>query len=96
MNRRDFLTRALAAVPVIVAGEALLELLAPRRTIVLPPRGGWPTPPSWIEGYNLTFKWAEIEQLTPEEVLARRQQQTYASSTAGHWIYLDQGVLATS
>lgn len=43
MNRRLFLTRALAAIPVVVAGEELLEMLAPRRTIFLPPRDRWST-----------------------------------------------------
>lgn len=41
MNRRQFLTRALASVPVVLAGEQLAELLLPKRTIFLPPRGGW-------------------------------------------------------
>lgn len=41
LTRRQFLTRALAAIPVIAAGEQLAELLLPKRTIFLPPRGGW-------------------------------------------------------
>lgn len=41
MNRRLFLRNAFAAVPVIVAGEQLIELLVPKRTIFLPPRGVW-------------------------------------------------------
>lgn len=41
MNRRQFLTSALASVPVIAAPAALLEALVPKRTIFLPPRGGW-------------------------------------------------------
>lgn len=42
MNRRGFL-RALgtAATVGVVAPAALAELLAPKRTIFLPPRGGW-------------------------------------------------------
>lgn len=41
MNRRGFLG-LLAATPVIAIAPELLELLAPKRTIFLPPRGGWP------------------------------------------------------
>lgn len=103
VNRRQFLTHALAAVPVIVAGEELLELLAPRRTIVLPPRGGWlpslrqawPTTSQfwfdnyYVEGFHFKVEWAQVEHLTPEELLARRQPVT--SALGGHWIYLDQG-----
>lgn len=44
MNRRNFLAHVLAAVPVIVASEQLLELLAPKRTIFLPPWGGYQYP----------------------------------------------------
>lgn len=42
MNRRGFF-RALAvgAVTGVVATPALVELLTPKRTIFLPPRGGW-------------------------------------------------------
>lgn len=42
MNRRHFLRGLIASVPTIVAGEELLELLEPARTIILPPPGGWP------------------------------------------------------
>lgn len=34
-----------------MAGEQLIELLTPKRTIFLPPRGGWPInywPPFWL------------------------------------------------
>jgi hypothetical protein len=40
MNRRNFLG-LLGATPVIATAPALLELLAPTRTIFLPPHGGW-------------------------------------------------------
>jgi len=43
MTRRQFLTRALAAVPVVMATPALIEALTPTRTIFLPPAGGWVT-----------------------------------------------------
>lgn len=41
MNRRGFLRGALGAAVGIVAGAELVEALAPKRTIFLPPRGGW-------------------------------------------------------
>jgi hypothetical protein len=42
ISRRNFLQRlATGAVVGIVAPAALAELLAPKRTIFLPPRGGW-------------------------------------------------------
>jgi hypothetical protein len=60
MNRRQFLIRALAAVPAIAVApalaEELLELLAPRRTIILPPAGGWVTYGSWDELAAITRK----------------------------------------
>ena len=43
LTRRQFLTRALAAVPVVMATPALIEALTPTRTIFLPPAGGWLT-----------------------------------------------------
>jgi len=43
MNRRGFLKHALAAIPAIAVAPAVAEALAPKRTIVLPPAGGWPT-----------------------------------------------------
>jgi len=43
MNRRKFLTTLLLGTPVVLASEQLLELLAPRKTILLPPQGGWPS-----------------------------------------------------
>lgn len=42
MNRRLFL-QSFAAVPVVLATPAIVEALAPKRSIFLPPRGGWPT-----------------------------------------------------
>lgn len=41
MNRRGFLRGALGATVGVVAGAELVEALAPKRTIFLPPRGGW-------------------------------------------------------
>lgn len=42
MDRRSFLRSALAGAAVgIVAGPELIELLAPKRTIFLPPADGW-------------------------------------------------------
>lgn len=41
LSRRSFLRGALGAGVGIVAAPALIELLAPKRTIFLPPRGGW-------------------------------------------------------
>lgn len=48
-SRRNFL-RALAtgAAVGIVAPAALAELLAPKRTIFLPPRGGWRLDSRWL------------------------------------------------
>lgn len=42
VTRRQFLKRALLAVPLIAAPAALAELVAPKRTILLPPKSGWP------------------------------------------------------
>lgn len=44
MNRRGFLRGALGAAVGAIAGAELAEALAPKRTIFLPPRGGWFTP----------------------------------------------------
>lgn len=42
ISRRSFLRNALAgAIVGAVAGPELVELLTPKRTIFLPPRGGW-------------------------------------------------------
>lgn len=41
MNRRQFLKAAIAGLPVLAAPAALLEAIEPKRTIFLPPRGGW-------------------------------------------------------
>lgn len=41
MNRRSFLRGALGAAVGIVASAELIESLTPKRTIFLPPRGGW-------------------------------------------------------
>ena len=42
MNRRGFLRGLLTVgVPAVVAPAALAELLVPKRSIFLPPRGGW-------------------------------------------------------
>ena len=40
MNRRSFMT-GFASVPVLTISAELIELLAPKRAIFLPPRGGW-------------------------------------------------------
>lgn len=46
MNRRGFLRNVLAGAAVgVVATPALAELLTPKRSIFLPPRGGWS---SWV------------------------------------------------
>lgn len=41
MNRRGFLGLLAAAPAAVVLAPDLAEMLAPRRTIFLPPRGGW-------------------------------------------------------
>lgn len=41
MNRRGFLGLLAAAPAAVVLAPDLVELLAPKRTIFLPPRGGW-------------------------------------------------------
>lgn len=41
LSRRAFLRGALSLAPVVIAPPALAELLEPRRTIFLPPAGGW-------------------------------------------------------
>jgi hypothetical protein len=43
MDRRRFLRALAFAVPAIAASEQLLELLQPKKTIFLPPVGGWGT-----------------------------------------------------
>ena len=65
MNRRGFFG-LLASTPVaLVAGAELAELLAPRRTIFLPPRGGW-LPPSW--GMGTFSNVASATDLTEESL----------------------------
>lgn len=60
MNRRGFLRALAVGVPAIVAPAALVELLAPKRTIFLPPRGGWYSP----EVYDIeTAIGAELDAL---------------------------------
>jgi hypothetical protein len=52
MNRRNFLQSLLGgAIVGAVATPALAELLAPKRTIFLPPRGGWGGVPEYLENY---------------------------------------------
>lgn len=41
MNRRGFIRGILNAAPLLVVGDALSEVLAPAKTIFLPPVGGW-------------------------------------------------------
>lgn len=50
MNRRQFLRGATLSVPLVVAPAAVLEALQPKRSIFLPPRGGWFY--SWSERWN--------------------------------------------
>lgn len=50
MKRRDFLKR-LALVPIgAVLTQELCDLLQPKKTIFLPPRGGWPDHGVWLDG----------------------------------------------
>lgn len=85
MNRRRFLTRALASVPVVVAGEQLVELLAPRKTIFLPPRGGW-TAPTIPTGFALHMRRG-IDRVEIGQVL-RIELGTFRGnfSTAGYMV----------
>lgn len=67
MNRRGFL-RALgtAATVGVVAPAALAELLVPKRTIFLPPRGGWLLDKVWYTdevAYIQTAIGAELDKL---------------------------------
>lgn len=58
MNRRQFLTRALVGVPLVLAPVGLVEALAPKRTIFLPPRGGW-----LRHTYTSTIEYAGVDNV---------------------------------
>jgi hypothetical protein len=68
MNRRQFLKRALCAAPLIVAPAGLAELLAPSRTIFLPPRGGWLGP------------YTELAEITRKAFVPQLVVQVYKTS----------------
>lgn len=51
MNRRQLLRGALFGLPLIAAPGALVDLLAPKRTIFLPPKQGWPTGNGYARQY---------------------------------------------
>lgn len=57
MNRRGFL-KQLAFVPIgAVWGDELSELLQPKKTIFLPPRGGWHDHGVWLPGNS---NWTKV------------------------------------
>jgi len=59
MNRRGFLKFVAAALPAATVSAELLEYLAPRPTIFLPPRSGWAMPPHYG---NVSFE--ELQAIT--------------------------------
>ena len=84
MNRRQFLTRALAGIPLLAAPVALLEALEPKRTIFLPPRGGWGGVDSFWSGTleDGAYAWLYV----PEQGVYKRQH--------GGWTYYADSVLS--
>lgn len=82
MNRRQFLARALVAVPVLLAGEELLELLAPKRTIFLPPRVRFDDTKianaSFINGLYADDMMAAFEYALLVHLPPRAMKSTYA------------------
>jgi hypothetical protein len=76
MNRRQFLTRALASIPVVALAPTviaeLLEELAPARTIMLPPAEGWPELTSLEEIARRAFLPKLIKQLYETSPLMRQ------------------------
>lgn len=52
MDRRSFLRGALGAAVGIVAAAPLVEALTPKRTIFLPPRGGWTTNSAPLQSFH--------------------------------------------
>jgi hypothetical protein len=72
MNRRGFL-QALGGLGVgVVAGAELAELLAPTRTIFLPPRGGWHS-----DGRIMAVDWG-IDDTTNVVLYHYQGNQPYA------------------
>jgi hypothetical protein len=71
VNRRQFLTRAIAAVPAVTLAPTviaeLLEELAPARTIILPPAMGW-------------VSSREIAEITARAFVPKLIAQIYATS----------------
>jgi hypothetical protein len=83
VNRRQFLTRALAAVPLVVAPAAVVDLLLPKRTIFLPPRGGWFSGLT-IDGVPLYWdNWdrsCELAEITRKAFVPKLVVQLYDTS----------------
>lgn len=71
MNRRGFLTGLMSSVPAIAVGAELAELLAPRRTIFLPPLGGWPLT---LRG---GWRWEVSDDWYPIRIVAGGPQLTH-------------------
>lgn len=84
MNRRGFL-QGLVGAAAIAATPALAEALLPKRTVFLPPKGGWPqygVPklyPYYHRSYTLDFKVVDEYAPIGEHyalLLAESMQQT--------------------
>jgi hypothetical protein len=83
MNRRGFLKALGAGAVGVVATPAILEALAPTRSIFLPPRGGWLV--NRVEYYGTTRgRWAyggaiheNLVQTAGREMLERYQRNVY-------------------
>jgi hypothetical protein len=77
LSRRGFFKALGGAAIGFTAGAELLELLAPTRTIFLPPAGGWITHPSWNGG---AISLAELQAITRKAFVPKLITQIYASS----------------
>ena len=75
MNRRGFLKFVAAALPAATLSAEMLEYLAPRPTIFLPPRGGWAMPPHYG---NVSFE--ELQAITRKAFVPQVLVQIYHSS----------------
>lgn len=88
LTRRGFLKRALGLSVGVVAGVDLAELLAPTRTIFLPPRGGWllrwpdmaPAPDMMFTRVGVVSQWEELAAVTRADFIPRMVTQIYDTS----------------
>ena len=83
MNRRQFLRTAALGIPAVLAPTALLEAIAPKRTIFLPPSDGWPQADGYLRIYGgeaiLTWDHGEDQVAGPFWYWGRNGSLVYAA-----------------